>query len=122
MVQPTTKRSTLLREFVVGTICGFLGTSFATPFDMIKSRMQSVKVSATSGAVVGGTSSKFVYPALLKIAREEGPKALFRGWVMRIVRLGPGGGIMLVVFDSVYNYLAVKCGLVPPPKPKAAKV
>jgi solute carrier family 25 2-oxodicarboxylate transporter 21 len=34
--------------------------------------------------------------ALLLIARTEGVQALWKGYVAKVLRLGPGGGIMLV--------------------------
>ena len=33
------------------------------------------------------------------------PKALWKGYVPKVVRLGPGGGILLVVFDVVANWI-----------------
>jgi hypothetical protein len=38
-------------------------------------------------------------PGVAKIYREEGFGALYKGYVPKVLRLGPGGGILLVVFD-----------------------
>ena len=40
-------------------------------------------------------------PAVTMIAREEGMAALYKGFLPKVLRLGPGGGILLVVFDQV---------------------
>lgn len=39
------------------------------------------------------------------VAREEGLAALYKGLVPKIMRLGPGGAIMLLVYEHVYEYL-----------------
>lgn len=52
------------------------------------------------------------------IAKEEGFKALYKGFVPKVLRLGPGisnliqgGGILLVVYDFVSGYLRRKAML-----------
>jgi solute carrier family 25 2-oxodicarboxylate transporter 21 len=47
----------------------------------------------------------WAFPAMVKIAREEGPAALYKGFVPKVMRLGPGGGILLVVFDFLSGYI-----------------
>ena len=32
-------------------------------------------------------------------------KALYKGFVPKVLRLGPGGGIMMIVFENVNSYL-----------------
>ena len=49
--------------------------------------------------------------SLVKIAREEGARALWKGYVAKVVRLGPGGGIMLVVFDFASSFIRNRLGL-----------
>ena len=34
--------------------------------------------------------------------------ALYKGLVPKIMRLGPGGAIMMIVFENVYGYLKQK--------------
>lgn len=36
------------------------------------------------------------------------PMALYKGLLPKILRLGPGGAIMLVVYDYTYGYLSKK--------------
>lgn len=39
------------------------------------------------------------------VAREEGAAALYKGLLPKVMRLGPGGAIMLLVYEYVYEYL-----------------
>lgn len=38
-------------------------------------------------------------PALVTIAREEGARALWKGFVPKVLRLAPGGGVLLLVVE-----------------------
>ena len=40
----------------------------------------------------------WAFPSLVTLLREEGLVACYKGLGMRLLRLGPGGGIMLVTF------------------------
>lgn len=81
-----------MSDFIAGTIGGICGTMLNTPFDVCKTRIQSV----------GGTA-KYVWtlPSLLLIRKEEGFMALYKGFVPKVLRLGPGGGILLVVYEFI---------------------
>lgn len=65
---------------------------------MVKTRVQGY-----SGKGVGKYG--WALPSILLIAKEEGPKALYKGFVPKVLRLGPGGGVLLVVFDFISNKL-----------------
>lgn len=87
------------RKIAIGFTSGVLGSCVNIPFDVAKSRIQGpqpvpgvVKYRSTTGAIV------MVY-------REEGFRALYKGLLPKVMRLGPGGAIMLVVYDYVYHYL-----------------
>jgi solute carrier family 25 2-oxodicarboxylate transporter 21 len=75
---------------------GTVGTILNTPFDVAKTRIQSQ-------LLVG--KYNWTIPAIGTIAREEGFKALYKGFVPKVLRLGPGGGILLVVFDFVSSFI-----------------
>jgi solute carrier family 25 2-oxodicarboxylate transporter 21 len=45
------------------------------------------------------------FPTLVSIYQTEGFRALYRGYVARLLRLGPGGGVMLVAFDYIITML-----------------
>jgi len=84
-----------MNNFISGTVGGFVGTAINTPFDVVKSRIQG----AEKG--VGGAVPKYnwTYPALMTILREEGPAALYKGFVPKVLRLAPGGGVLLLVVE-----------------------
>ncbi|KAI0061255.1 mitochondrial carrier [Artomyces pyxidatus] len=85
----------LLNNFISGSIGGFVGTVINTPFSqVVKSRIQGT-------AKVPGVVPKYnwTYPALATIFREEGPAALYKGFVPKVLRLAPGGGVLLLVVE-----------------------
>ena len=46
----------------------------------------------------------WTYPALAIVYKEEGFGALYKGFTPKVLRLGPGGGVLLVVFDQVMQF------------------
>jgi len=89
---PDSTASTLGRNFTAGLIAGTVATTLNTPFDVITSRMRNVLPGEP-------TPYRWAWPSLVTIAREEGPRALWKGFTAKVARLGPGGGIVLVVFE-----------------------
>ncbi|KAJ6600439.1 mitochondrial carrier domain-containing protein [Mycena vulgaris] len=89
-----TPQATLLNNFISGSVGGFAGTVLNTPFDLVKSRIQSAPK-------IAGVVPKYnwTYPALVTIFREEGPGALYKGFVPKVLRLAPGGGVLLLVVE-----------------------
>ncbi|KAJ7278884.1 mitochondrial carrier domain-containing protein [Mycena rebaudengoi] len=89
-----TPQATLLNNFISGSVGGFAGTVVNTPFDVVKSRIQGT-------AKVPGVTPKYnwTYPAIATIFREEGPAALYKGFVPKVLRLAPGGGVLLLVVE-----------------------
>ncbi len=88
-------------DLIAGTISGTLGTIFNTPFDVIKTRIQN----ASARPSVQPIPMK-IFPLCTHIIRTEGVKALWKGFIPKVVRLGPGGGIMLFVYDQVSTWLS----------------
>lgn len=89
-----TQQGQLFNNFVSGSVGGFVGTAINTPFDVVKSRIQGT-------AKVPGVVPKYnwTYPALMTIMREEGPAALYKGFLPKVLRLAPGGGVLLLVVE-----------------------
>jgi len=103
-----TSQATLMNNFISGTVGGTIGTILNTPFDVVKSRIQGAE------KAVGGGVPKYnwTYPALLTILREEGPAALYKGFVPKVLRLAPGGGVLLLVVE--FTLTAFRKALGPP--------
>ncbi|KIY68161.1 mitochondrial carrier [Cylindrobasidium torrendii FP15055 ss-10] len=89
-----TPQAQLTNNFISGSIGGFVGTVINTPFDVVKSRIQGTPR-------VPGVVPKYnwTYPALATIFREEGAAALYKGFVPKVLRLAPGGGVLLLVVE-----------------------
>lgn len=97
---PSGDKSIQMRnDLLSGSIGGTVGTILNTPMDVVKSRIQN------STKVVGGVPKyNWAWPALGTVAKEEGFAALYKGFLPKVLRLGPGGGILLVVFTGVMDF------------------
>lgn len=94
MPKAETQQAQLFNNFVSGSVGGFVGTLINTPFDVVKSRIQGA--SKVPGVV---PKYNWTYPALVTIMREEGPAALYKGFLPKVLRLAPGGGVLLLVVE-----------------------
>ncbi|CCH44245.1 putative mitochondrial 2-oxodicarboxylate carrier [Wickerhamomyces ciferrii] len=98
---PEAKSSTqkTINDLAAGAIGGTFGTIFNTPFDVVKSRIQNT-------VNVPGVVRKYNWtlPSLALIYKEEGFSALYKGFLPKVLRLGPGGGILLVVFTATMDF------------------
>ena len=93
MPKPKTASEKTLIDLTCGTIGGTFGTVLNTPFDVVKSRIQA-----------GSTRYRWTFPSVLLVAKEEGFAALYKGFIPKVLRLGPGGGILLVVFTTCMDF------------------
>ncbi|EPZ31003.1 mitochondrial carrier [Rozella allomycis CSF55] len=98
--------SRLIDNFIAGTIGGTIGTILNTPFDVVKTRIQ--------GDTSTISRSSWTMSYLLQIAKKEGYgslrpsirfRSLYKGFTPKVLRLGPGGGILLVVFELVTRWM-----------------
>jgi solute carrier family 25 2-oxodicarboxylate transporter 21 len=101
LLAPPSGANPLPYNFGAGVIGGTIATVFNTPFDVCKSRMQNQ-------LKLPGKPLKYVWtlPSLATIISEEGFGAIYKGLGPRLVRLGPGGGVMLMVFTKMQELLA----------------
>ncbi|KAJ1722572.1 hypothetical protein LPJ53_003032 [Coemansia erecta] len=93
------KKGELLNNFVAGAIGGTIGTTLNTPPDVVKTRIQN------HNPTKGPAKYSTFLPGAKTIIQEEGFRALYKGYVPKVLRLGPGGGILLVVYDTVTTYM-----------------
>jgi solute carrier family 25 2-oxodicarboxylate transporter 21 len=93
------KGQQIRNDLMAGATGGTIGTVLNTPMDVVKSRIQnSPKI---SGSV---PKYNWAWPALGTVMKEEGFGALYKGFLPKVLRLGPGGGILLVVFTGVMDF------------------
>uniref|UniRef100_A0A182PZX9 Mitochondrial 2-oxodicarboxylate carrier n=1 Tax=Anopheles farauti TaxID=69004 RepID=A0A182PZX9_9DIPT len=88
-----------LRKVGIGFVSGTLGSIVNIPFDVAKSRIQGPQ------PIPGEVKYRSTVGSMVIVAREEGFAALYKGLTPKVMRLGPGGAIMLVVYDYVYAFL-----------------
>ncbi|RLV95035.1 Mitochondrial oxaloacetate transport protein [Spathaspora sp. JA1] len=92
---------------LAGFISGSAGAVLASPFFLIKTRMQSfTKASNLQGASVGQqTYYKNAWDGLAQIYTKEGFKGLYRGVDAAILRTGAGSAAQLPVYNLTKNFL-----------------
>ncbi|CAG2220630.1 ODC [Mytilus edulis] len=87
------------RKFVIGLIAGTLASCINIPFDVAKSRIQGPQ------PVPGQIKYSSCFATMLTIYREEGYLALYKGLLPKVLRLGPGGAIMLLVNEHAFEWM-----------------
>ncbi|KAJ7597098.1 mitochondrial carrier domain-containing protein [Mycena floridula] len=88
--------------FTSGAISGTTAAAITSPWDVLKTRRQTLAMSAIDGA---GASTGSI---LLRIVRTEGMSALFAGATPRMVKIAPACGIMIACYEGVGKFLAKK--------------
>ncbi|XP_011708261.1 PREDICTED: mitochondrial 2-oxodicarboxylate carrier isoform X3 [Wasmannia auropunctata] len=88
-----------LTKIAIGFVSGTVASCLNIPFDVAKSRIQ-------------GSQDNTLYKGTLNtmhiVYKREGFRALYKGLVPKVLRLGPGGAIMLVVYDYMHVFLTKK--------------
>ncbi|XP_019344338.1 mitochondrial 2-oxodicarboxylate carrier isoform X2 [Alligator mississippiensis] len=98
---PVNKDPTLefLRKFGIGLVSGTIASIINIPFDVAKSRIQGPQ------PIPGETKYRTCFKTMATVYKEEGFLALYKGLVPKIMRLGPGGAVMLLVYEYAYAWL-----------------
>ena len=93
------KKQQILNDLTAGAVGGTVGTMMNTPMDVVKSRIQN-------SPKIAGSVPKYnwAWGAIGTVMKEEGFPALYKGFLPKVLRLGPGGGILLVVFTGVMDF------------------
>lgn len=89
----------LLRRFLIGLASGTLSSIINIPFDVAKSRIQGPQ------PVPGEIKYRKCFATIATIYKEEGFFALYKGLLPKILRLGPGGAIMFLVYEHVFDWM-----------------
>jgi len=96
--KPKTDTQTTLVNFLAGALGGTLASALNTPWDVVCSRARNILPGEVS-------PHRYTVTSMLHIVKYEGFLSLWKGYLTKVLRLGPGGGIMLVVFDFVVQKL-----------------
>ncbi|XP_064108216.1 mitochondrial 2-oxodicarboxylate carrier-like isoform X2 [Macrobrachium nipponense] len=99
ITQPQEKWQQNLQKFFIGLVAGILGCLVNIPFDVAKSRIQGPQ--PTPGQI----KYRSTFGSIATVYKEEGFLALYKGLVPKVLRLGPGAGIMMIVYENVQSYL-----------------
>ena len=97
-------KSTLRRHYpdgfalhvVVSLITGVVATTVAAPFDLLKSRVMASADPADGFVQVLG-----------RLLRNEGPLALFNGWLPTYCRLGPHAILTFPLYEAFRRLLGL---------------
>lgn len=78
------KKGQMVNDILAGTVGGTVGTIMNTPLDVVKSRIQN-------SVNVPGVVPKYnwAFPAVGTVLKEEGFAALYKGFLPKVLRLGP---------------------------------
>ncbi|CAH1957993.1 unnamed protein product [Acanthoscelides obtectus] len=90
------------RKVSIGFVSGTLASCVNIPFDVAKSRIQGPQ------PIPGKIKYRGTLNSMAIVYREEGFRALYKGLLPKVMRLGPGGAIMLVVYDYMHTYLTAR--------------
>ncbi|XP_061157632.1 mitochondrial 2-oxodicarboxylate carrier isoform X1 [Syngnathus typhle] len=88
-----------LRKFAIGLVSGTISSCVNIPWDVAKSRIQGPQ------PVPGQIKYRTCFQTMVLVYREEGYLALYKGLVPKVMRLGPGGAVMLLVYEYVSGWL-----------------
>ncbi|KAK3736886.1 hypothetical protein RRG08_000631 [Elysia crispata] len=92
-------RTDFLRRFTIGLVAGTFSSFMNIPFDVAKSRIQGPQ------PVAGQIKYKSCFQTIFLVYKEEGFFALYKGLLPKVLRLGPGGAIMLLVYEAAFDFL-----------------
>ncbi|XP_053365306.1 mitochondrial 2-oxodicarboxylate carrier isoform X2 [Clarias gariepinus] len=92
-------RLEFMRKFTIGLLSGTISSCVNIPFDVAKSRIQGPQ------PVPGEIKYRSCFQTMTLVYREEGYLALYKGLIPKIMRLGPGGAVMLLVYEYVTGWL-----------------
>ena len=81
---------------VSSLIAGLCATTVAAPLDLLKTRAMNT---------VGKPASIVV--TLMGIVKQEGPMALYRGWLPAYLRLGPHALICFPIFEQLRKLMGL---------------
>lgn len=101
-------RVDVLEAFLAAVIAGSIATIFTTPFDVVKTRRMTVRLSSsssispgmTANQMINGRSPTSLYGHMRLIVKEEGiVNGLWRGNLARMIKVAPGMALMISSYE-----------------------
>lgn len=87
------------RKLLIGFVSGTIASCVNIPFDVAKSRIQGPQ------PVPGEIKYRTCFKTIATVYKEEGFLALYKGLLPKVLRLGPGGAIMLLVNEYAFKWM-----------------
>jgi solute carrier family 25, member 39/40 len=98
--------TTLIDSFVAGAGSGAVAALVTTPFDVGKTRQQTVGHSPNGASTLPNAAGQALRPEersmprfLWHIFKTEGMPGLFRGWAARLMKIAPSTAIMISTYE-----------------------
>ncbi|GAA5960512.1 hypothetical protein JCM21900_000124 [Sporobolomyces salmonicolor] len=93
-----------------GSLAGGVAAGVTTPLDVVKTRIMlgNQPSSATPSKSAAPRAPSAILPTLRQIYLTEGLRALFSGWVPRVVWISAGGAVFLGVYEAAKGALQGK--------------
>ncbi|EDW88610.1 mitochondrial 2-oxodicarboxylate carrier [Drosophila yakuba] len=103
-IVPSPENSTydLLRKVIIAGLASSLACVMSVTLDMAKCRIQGPQ------PVKGEVKYRWTINTIRTTFREEGFRALFKGLGALILRAGPGGAMLLVTYEYLFEFLKSK--------------
>lgn len=96
-----------IRDMIAGATAGGIGSYVTNPFDVIKTRLQTIILSED-----GGSSSSYyggsITACATAVLKEGGPMAFLRGSVPRLIHKIPANGFFFVFYEFFKRVLRVE--------------
>ena len=96
VVQDKPNNPSLTTRLGAAAAGGFFAAFLSLPFDLLKSRMQDVRVDATGKPPFSGLAD-----CAVQVLRKEGPLAFWTGFGAYYTRCAPHAMIILLTLDEV---------------------
>ncbi|RPB21525.1 mitochondrial carrier [Terfezia boudieri ATCC MYA-4762] len=98
--------TTPIESALFGSLSGALAALITTPLDVLKTRIMLSRRHLENPETITASSTSSIPKAhsagsiLREILREEGPRALMKGWAPRVMWISIGGAVFLGAYDA----------------------
>ena len=119
--KPKKKQFSIVNHFIAGGLGGAVGSVLTSPFDVVKTRLQSsgyslqkvnygsLNLAGSNQAIIGAQSKHFsaVFSYMRFMIKTEGWQSLFRGLELQLFGTAPSRAIYFAVYSNSRHFLKV---------------